>query len=133
MPAGAERGLGSTRGSPARPGQIFTALRNACAAMLAPTCPHQVPIALHVPCGKQSGPWTKNHHVRKRLHRNARTHLSTPSSHCFPRAVWKTPDGPLWQSPTLVGGAKQCPTGGESTRAENKKSRQWRALSSTFC
>lgn len=34
--------------------------------------------------------WTKNHHVRKRPHCKPRGHLSTPSSHRFPRAVWKT-------------------------------------------
>lgn len=77
-------------GLPVQCGQIFTTLRNACGAMLAPTCPHQVPIAFHAWCGKQLEAWAKNHHARKCLHRNARTHLSTPSSHHFPRVVWKT-------------------------------------------
>jgi len=34
--------------------------------------------------------WTNFHHASKRLRCNARTHLSTPSSHCSPRTVWKT-------------------------------------------
>lgn len=40
------------QGLPVQRGQIFATLRNACSATLAPTCPHQVPMALHVLCGK---------------------------------------------------------------------------------
>lgn len=35
-------------------------------------------------------PWTKFRHAWKPLQRNARTYLSTSSSHRSPRPVWKT-------------------------------------------
>lgn len=106
-------------------GQKMTMLRNACSAAFARTCPHQTPTAFHAWCGKPwgpipfhgkglrppisaVGPWTKFHHAGKRLRHNARTHLSTSSSHRFPRTVWKTTGGMDKKSPRLETPAVQC-------------------------
>ena len=104
------------KGSPARLDRFsprFETPALQCSHPLVHTSSHRFPRVVW----KTTGGVDKNNHARKCLHRNARTHLSTSSSHHSTHCV-ENPGGPLIAAHLGGRAARQCPPRWASTRAQ---------------